>query len=91
MQFDADEFDAQEFEPSNATEDQCWAAIPLLEGTLKARTLNHLGGLAYEREDFRKASMLADQAAVEWQTLGHDDEAAKCFSNAGSCLRCVGD
>ena len=91
MQFDADEFDAQEFEPSNATEDQCWAAIPLLEGTLKARTLNHLGGLAYEREDFRKASMLADQAAVEWQTLGHDDEAAKCLSNAGSCLRSVGD
>jgi tetratricopeptide (TPR) repeat protein len=91
MQFDSDEFDPQQFDPGSSTEEQCWAAIPFLEGATKALTLNHLGGLAYEREDFRKASVLADQAANEWQRLGHDDEAAKCYSNAGSCLRTAGD
>lgn len=91
MQFDAEEFDYQQFDPAAATEEQCWAAIPFLEGSTKALTLNHLGGLAYEREDFRKASMLADQAATEWQRLGHDEEAAKCYSNAGSCLRTAGE
>lgn len=91
MQSDADEFDYQQFDPAAATEEQCWAAIPFLEGSTKALTLNHLGGLAYEREDFRKASVLADQAASEWQRLGHDEEAAKCYSNAGSCLRTAGE
>jgi tetratricopeptide (TPR) repeat protein len=91
MQFDADEFDAQQFDPESSTEDECWAAIPYLEGSRKALTFNHLGGLAFERNDFVKASLLADQAAAEWQRLGHDDEAAKCFSNAGACLRNAGE
>lgn len=91
MQFDAEEFDAQQFDPNCATEEQCWAAIPHLEGALRANTLNHLGGLAYEREDFAQAAALADQAGSEWRRLGHDDEAAKCFSNAGSCLNSNGE
>jgi tetratricopeptide (TPR) repeat protein len=91
MQFDADEFDEQQFDPETATEEECWAAIPHLEGSRKANTLNHLGGLAFERNDFVKASLLANQAAAEWQRFGHDDEAAKCYSNAGSCLRNAGE
>ncbi len=91
MQFDADEFDAQHFDYENASEEECWAAIPFLEGSMKAHTLNHLGGLAFERSDFAKASMLADQAAVEWQRIGCDFEAAKCYSNAGSCLHQNGE
>jgi tetratricopeptide (TPR) repeat protein len=91
MHFDAHEFDAQQFDPESSTEDVCWAAIPYLEGSIKANTLNHLGGLAFERNDFVKASFLADQAAAEWKQLGHDEEAAKCYSNAGSCLRNAGE
>lgn len=91
MQFDAEEFDAQQFDPSCSSEEQCWAALPFLQGSLKALTLNHLGGLAYEREEFAKAAMLADQAGTEWRQYGHDDEAAKCFSNAGSCASSNGD
>lgn len=79
-------FDPSTFDPREATEEVCWAALPLVSGSIKAGTLFTLGNFAYQREDYGQASVLADQAADVWQSQGNDSEAGSCRMSSGRAL-----
>lgn len=79
-------FDPSTFDPREATEEVCWAALPLVTGSIKAGTLFTLGNFAYQREDYGQASVLADQAADVWKSQGNDSEAGSCRMSSGRAL-----
>ncbi len=79
-------FDPSTFDPREATEEVCWAALPLVTGSIKAGTLFTLGNFAYQREDYGQASALADQAADVWKSQGNDSEAGSCRMSSGRAL-----